>query len=67
MQEGGGAQAIGALEFSDANPIGLTQAVECVTGLNVINHPTGRRAAGQWSLGAHGGNVNNHCRNQLRR
>ena len=67
MQERGGTQAIGALKFSDCDPVGQTQTVERITGLNVINHPTGRRAAGQWSLGAHGRDVNNHAGNQLRR
>ena len=67
MQEGGGAHAIGSLEVGDSNPIGQAQAVERITRLNVINDPTERRTAGQWSLGAHGRNVNNHTGNQFRR
>ena len=65
VQEGGGTHAIGALEFSDGNPVSRTHAVERITGLNVINDPTVRRAAEQWSLGSHGRYENNYTGNQL--
>lgn len=67
MQERGGTQAISALKFSHANAVSLTQAEKRITGLNVINNPVDRSAAGQWSLGTHGRDINNHAGNQLRR
>jgi hypothetical protein len=65
MQEGGGAKAIGTLEFGNRSPICQTQAIECIAGLNVIDDPTIRCTARQWSLGAHGRNVNNNAGNQF--
>jgi hypothetical protein len=65
MQEGGGAQTIGALEIRDGNPVGQAETVEGITGLNVISDPTIRRAAGQGGLGAHGWDIQDRAGNQL--
>ena len=67
MQERGGAQTIGALEFGNRNPIGLTQTEKRIARLNVVNRPAVRCTAWQWRLGAHGRNVDHHPGKQLLR
>ena len=62
VQDRGGAQTIGTLEFGNRDPIDLTQVVECIAGLNEVGDPAGRRAARHRSLGGQGRDVNDGTR-----